>query len=353
MKLEIINRLEGNEVLGKNIFTNDGRVLLRAGTVLNNSYINKMRELGIFYVYVEDKRLEDVEVEDENVSRLKQTTMECMSRMMKNITAVSDKKIMSDYMKIVDELIEYIATSADINKSLYDIQTNSNKTYVHSIDVCVMATFIGHAMKMDSYSVKELGLAAVMHDIGKAQLPKGLLEKEGNLTKEELNEFKEHPYIGANILRKNIRIPGTVVRAVLQHHERMDGKGYPYGLEGKSISKYARIITISDVYDTIANSRDYKKTFSPNDAYELILAGSGTIFDEEIVKVFRKSFSVYPLGCCVRLSNDVEGYVVRQNENFPDRPVIRVIYDTETKNNIEPYEIDLVESINLVVKSVV
>lgn len=353
MKLEIISRLKGNEVLGKNIFTSDGRILLRAGTVLNDSYINKMKEMGIFYVYVEDERLEDVEVEDENVSRLKQTIMECMSKMMRNISIIADKKIMSDYMKIVDELIDYITRNADINKSLYDIQTDNNLTYVHSVDVCVMSTFIGYSMRMDSNSVKELGLAAVLHDIGKAQLPKSILEKQGNLTKEELNEYKEHPYLGANLLRKNMRIPESVVKAVLQHHERMDGKGYPYGLEGKNISKYARIITISDVYDTITNSRDYKKAFNPNDAYELILAGSGTIFDKEIVTIFRKSFSVYPLGCCVKLSNDVEGYVVRQNENFPDRPVIRVIYDAETKNDIEPYEIDLVESINLVVKSVV
>lgn len=353
MKLELINRLKGKEVLGKNIFTNDGRVLLKAGTVLNESYIDKMKDMGIFYVYVEDKRLEDVQVEDENISRLKQTTMECMSRILKNTSAISDKKIMCDYMKIIEELIDYINRDADINKSLYDIQTNSNLTYVHSIDVCVMSTFIGHAMKLDSLSIKELGLAAILHDIGKSQLPKNIQRNENNLNKEELREYKEHPYLGAVLLKKNIRISDTVVKAVLQHHERMDGKGYPYGLDGKSISKFARIITISDVYDIITNSKDYKKAFNPGDAYELILAGSGTIFDEEIVKVFRKAFSVYPLGCCVKLSDGIEGYVVRQNENFPDRPVIRVIYDASTKKDVEPYEIDLIENINLVVKSIV
>lgn len=353
MKLEVINRLKGDEVLGKQIFTSDGKVLLRAGTKLNDNYIKKMLEMGVFYVYVEDERLSDVEVEDENMSCLKQTTLKNMSRIMKNTSMVADKKAMSDYMKIVEELIDYIQNDADVNKSLYDIQTHNNTTYVHSIDVCILSTCIGTAMKLNSNSIKELGIAAILHDIGKIALPLSITNKVDKFTEEELREFKEHPYLGAMMLKKNIRISDTIVKAVQQHHERMDGKGYPYGIKGNSISKFARIICVSDVYDSITNSKDYKKEFSPNDAYELILAGSGTIFDEEVVKVFKKAFSVYPLGCCVKLSNGVEGYVVRQNENFPDRPVIRVIYNHESRKDIQPYEINLVKIINLVVKSVV
>lgn len=353
MKLEVINRLKGDEILGRNIFTNDGRVLLRAGTKLNGGYINKMKEMGVFYVYVEDERLEDVEVEDEHISLLKQSTMESMSKIMKNTAMVSDKKVMSQYVKTVEDLIGYISESKEITKSLYDIQTHSNATYVHSISVCIMSAIIGQGMRMDSSTIKELGVAAILHDIGKTQLSKNIIEKQGNLTGEELNQYKEHPYLGAMLLKKNIRMSDNIIKGVQQHHERVDGKGYPYGLTGKSINKFARIICVSDVYDTITNSKDYKKAFSPNDAYELILAGSGTIFDEEVVQSFRKSFSVYPLGCCVKLSDGVEGYVVRQNQNFPDRPVIRVIQDVETKEDIDPYEINLVRSTNLVITSIV
>lgn len=353
MKLQPINKLNGDEILGKNIFTNDGRILLKAGTKLSGTYVRKMLEMGIFYVYVEDERLSDVNVEDEKISLLKQTTLENMSRITKNTSMVSDKRAMNEYIKVVEDLISYIQRDADVNQSLHDIQTHSNVTYVHSIDVCIMSTFIGTAMKLDSNSIKELGVAAILHDIGKIALPKNIANKEGNFTEEELKQFKEHPYLGATILKKNLRISDAIVKAVQQHHERMDGKGYPYGMEGRSISKFTRIITISDVYDTITNSREYKKSFTPNDAYELILAGSGTIFDKDIVKIFKKSFSVYPLGCCVKLSDGVEGYVVRQNENFPDRPVIRVIYDSETKKDIESYEIDLVKNISLAINSIV
>jgi uncharacterized domain HDIG len=353
MKLEVINRLKGDEILGRNIFTNDGKILLRAGTILSGGYINKIKEMGVFYVYVEDERLDDVQVEDESISRLKQNTMENMSKIMKNIAMVSDKKAMSEYVKTVENLISYISENKDITKSLYDIQTHSNSTYVHSISVCIMSAIIGQGMKMDSSAIKELGVAAILHDIGKTQLPRSIVEKKGNLSGEELKQYKEHPYLGAMLLKKNVRISENIIKGVQQHHERVDGKGYPYGLTGKSINKFARIICVSDVYDTISNSKDYKKAFSPNDAYELILAGSGTIFDEEVVQSFKKSFSVYPLGCCVKLSDGVEGYVVRQNENFPDRPVVRVIEDIVTKKDIEPYEIDLVKNINLVITSIV
>lgn len=172
MKLQPINKLNGDEILGKNIFTNDGRILLKAGSKLNGSYVRKMLEMGIFYVYVEDERLSDVNVEDEKISRLKQTTLENMSRIMKNTSMVSDKRVMNEYIKVVEDLISYIQRDADVNQSLYDIQTYSNVTYVHSIDVCIMSTFIGTAMKLDSNSIKELGVAAILHDIGKIALLK-------------------------------------------------------------------------------------------------------------------------------------------------------------------------------------
>jgi HD-GYP domain-containing protein (c-di-GMP phosphodiesterase class II) len=353
MKLEFINRLKGDEVLGKNIFTNDGRVLLRAGTKLTPAYVEKMRDMGVFYVYAEDERLSDVKVEDEQISKMKQNTLESMSRIMKNTAMISDKKTMSEYVKILEELISYIAQNSDVNKSLYDIQTHSNRGYVHSIDVCIMASIIGHAMRLDISSIKELGIAAIFHDIGKIQLPKSIIEKEGQLQGEELKQFRQYPYLGAIMLKKNIRMSENIIKAVQQHRERVDGKGYPYGLEGKSINKFAKIISVSDVYDTITNSKDYKKAFNPNDAYELILGGSGTMFDEEIVKVFRKAFYVYPLGCCVKLSSGIEGYVVKQNENFPDRPIVRVIYDAKTRQDVESYEIDLVTNTNLVINEII
>jgi len=353
MKLELIDRVEAGDVLAKSILTFDGRILLKEGTKLNRLYINKIRDMGVFYIYVLDNELSDIDVNDNSLVELKRSTMGCVSNVMKNTILIKDRKGALDVIEVIEELIRYIAENADINKSLYEIQTQSNQRYVHCMEVCIRSVFLGRSMKLKKDQLKELGIAAILHDIGMTKVSPKVLEKAGNCTPEEHLLLKEHPQKGYEILKQNMRIPESVLNAVLQHHERVDGRGYPNGLTGDRISKYAKIISVCDMYDLVTNNDNYKKTFRPHDAYELIMGGSSCIFDEEVVLNFRKTFSVYPLGSCVQLSNGVEGYVVKQNEYFPDRPVLRVIYDKESKLSIAPHEIDLIKDINVVVKCII
>jgi HD-GYP domain-containing protein (c-di-GMP phosphodiesterase class II) len=352
MRLEFINRVRADEVLGRNIFTEDGNILLRAGVKLTDKYISKLKELGVFYVYVEDERLDDISVEDEKLSDLKAVTMKNMANIMKNVTA-GDKKGTKDSLAVVEELVDHIIQMGDVNKSLYDIQTYDNYTYLHSIDTGIMATFLGLSMNLKESELKELSIGAILHDIGKTKIDSDIITKPGKLTEEEFQEIRQHPTYGKNILEKNFSISSEILKAVEHHHERVDGNGYPYGLKLHQISKFAKIISVCDVYDAVSNDRSYRQKFNPIDAYELILAGCGNAFDEEIVKNFKKTFSVFPLGVCLKLSNGVEGYVIKQNKNFPDRPVVRVLYESETRKPIKFYEIDLLQCHNLVVNAII
>ncbi|KAJ50883.1 putative nucleotidyltransferase with HDIG domain [Clostridium tetanomorphum] len=352
MRLEFINRVTENDILGKSILTSDGKILLRAGIKLTNTYIKKLQDIGVFYIYVEDERLEDVEVEDQQLSELKQFTMKSMSEIVKNIHSCNGKELRQS-LGVVEELVEYIIDLGDVNKSLYDIKTYDNYTYMHSLDTCIMTSFLGLSSGFKENELKELGVGAVLHDVGKTKVPNKILNKKGKLTEEEFNEIKKHTLYGGEILRKNIAIPNSVIDIVEQHHERIDGRGYPFGLEKNHISKFAKVVCICDVYDAVSNDRCYRKKFSPNDAYELILAGSGTSFDKELIKNFKDTFAIYPLGCCVRLSNGEEGYVIKQNEGFPDRPTIRIFYNGNTKMPIPFYEINLLKNPSLVITSIV
>ncbi|WP_127836500.1 HD-GYP domain-containing protein [Clostridium prolinivorans] len=352
MRLEFIDRVKDNEVLGKNILTNDGKILLKEGVRLNRNYIKKLKELGVFYIYIEDDRLEDVEIEDNKLLELKQAVMKNMSTILKNVYSCNKRKV-SESLEIVEDLVDYIINMGDVNKSLYDIQTYDNYTFVHSLDTCIMSCFLGISSGLSGTELNELAIGAILHDIGKIKISNKIINKKGSLTNEEFMEIKKHPLYGKEILIKNINIPYNAIKAVVQHHERVDGKGYPFNLKGNEISKFGKIVCICDVYDAVGSDRVYRKKFSPNEAYELILAGSSQAFDENFVKNFKSTFSVYPLGACVKLSNSVEGYVVRQNKNFPDRPVIRVLYDSKTKLPIEFYEIDLLKNNNLVIESMV
>jgi putative nucleotidyltransferase with HDIG domain len=351
MRLEFINRVKESDILGKSILTNEGQVLLRAGVTLNNTYIQKLKELGVFYIYVEDARLDDIDVEDTKLTELKQVTMRSMSNIMRNVHSCNGKKL-KDSLGAVEDMINYIIDLGDVNKSLNDIQTYDNYTYVHSLDTCIMTTFLGMSSGFDEWDLKDLGIGAMLHDVGKTQVPVKILNKQGRLTDEEFDEIKKHTVYGAKMIKKNVLMSDSIVKIVEQHHERVDGRGYPYGLNSKQISKFAKIVCICDVYDAVSNDRCYRKKFNPNDAYELILSGSGTSFEEGLVRNFRNTFAIFPLGCCVRLSNGEEGYVIRQNKGFPDRPVIRVLYDSETKNPIPFYEVDLLMNPSIIIKSI-
>ncbi len=346
MRLEFINRVVPGDILAKSIFTSDGKVLLRAGIEITEQYISKLKELEVLYLYVEDDRLSDICVEDEKLNELKQGTMKNMSIIIKKLM-VNDRVDLKSSLDKVEELMEYIIEIGDVNKSLIDIKTHDNYTYMHSIDTSIMSVFLGINMELDKEQLKNLGLAAILHDIGKTKIDAAIINKAGGLTEEELEEIKMHPIYGAEILKKDLYIPEEVVKAVFQHHERIDGKGYPKGIIGNEISKLAQLVSLCDIYDAVSNDRSYRKRFAPYEAYELILTGSGTRFDQKIVKVFKQTFAVYPLGCCLKLSNGVEGYVIRQNKGFPDRPVIRVLYDAKTRKPIPFYEIDLLNNINI------
>ncbi|WP_368488197.1 HD-GYP domain-containing protein [Clostridium sp. BJN0013] len=352
MRLEFINRVNEKDVLGKSILTCDGQVLLKTGVELTNNYINKLKELGVFYLYVEDERLEDVNIEDEKLLELKQASMKSMSNIMSNLYNCNEKELRKSFIGIED-MVNYIIELGDVNKSLYDIQTYDNYTFIHSIDTCIMASFLGVSAGYDKWQLREIGIGASLHDIGKTKIPLEILNKETKLTDEEFKEIKNHPIYGAKILKKNVIISDAVIKIVEQHHERIDGRGYPYGLEDKQITNYAKLICICDVYDAVSNDRCYRRKFSPNDAYELILSGSGSNFDQNLVYNFKNTFAIYPLGCGVQLSNRIKGYVVKQNKGFPDRPVIRVLYDVDTGNSIPGYELDLLQTPNVVIKGLI
>jgi HD-GYP domain-containing protein (c-di-GMP phosphodiesterase class II) len=201
-------------------------------------------------------------------------------------------------------------------------------------------------MNLSRKEIENLTLSGILHDIGECNIDTKTISKKQILEEDDIGEMKKHPIYGADILRKKYFFDVNTILGVEQHHEKVDGTGYPFGITGDRINKYAKIISVCDTYDSISNDSVYKKKFKPNDAYEFILSQSGIAFDKEVVTQFKRVFSMYPMGSCVKLSNGIEGYIIKQNENFPDRPVIRVLYDSNTKEPIPFYEIDLLNEID-------
>lgn len=351
MKLTFVNNLEGSEVLAKNILRDDGKVLLMAGTKLTTEFIRKLRNFGIFFVYIQHDALSNI-TDDKRLNELKEEALKTLPHIFNDLIN-HDEKNLRNSLLVVGNLVDYIIETGAVNINLYEVKTYDNYTYIHSVDTCIMACFIGMTVNLDKEELKELAVAAILHDIGKTKISNQIINKKTPLTNTEFIEIKKHPIYGEEILRTSDSLSECIIKSVLEHHERIDGKGYPKGLIGDQIHKFAKIISISDVYTAVSANRSYRSKFTPSEAYELILSGSGTMFDSEIVNSFRKTFAIYPLGCCIRLSSGMEGLVVKQNKYFPDKPVIRVLYDSKTSNPLPYYEIDLLTNLNLVIESVV
>jgi len=351
MKLTFVSNLEGTEVLAKNILRDDGRVLLKRGTKLTKEFIRKLKNFSIFFVYIQNDTIEDITC-DEKLNELKEAALKALPNIFNDLINRDENSLKSSLL-VVGNLVDHIIDTGVVNMNLYEVKTYDNYTYIHSVDTCIMACFIGMSISLSRNELKELAVAAILHDIGKTKISNELINKKTPLSDVEFLEIKKHPTYGEEILRTSNTLSDSIVKSVLEHHERIDGKGYPQGITGEFIHEFAKIISICDVYTAVSANRSYRDRFSPSEAYELILSGSGTMFDSELVNNFRKTFAIYPLGCNIRLSNGMEGFVIKQNQYFPDKPVVRIVDDSRKNNLLPCYEIDLLTSLNLVIESVI
>lgn len=360
MRLELVKNIRGNEIISKSIYNQFGALILPKGQRLQAQMKERLIENGVFFVYIKDDRSENIEKDckseensdgeklipaEEKIEKLKQDTL---SKLPNIFDELLDKntKVLGDLMDVVDNMVGDILESDILNTNLYEINCYDDYTYVHCLDTAIMSIFLGKAINLGPKVMKTIGLSAILHDIGKTKISSSIINKKGKLTPEEYNIVKQHPKLGFDALRESgLKDPG-ILYGVLHHHERYDGKGYPSGLKGKDINYIAKIISVCDVYTAIAANRSYRSRFSPNEAYEYILGGAGTIFDPVIITKFRETFSIYPIGCQVKLSNGVTGNILRQNRNFPDRPVIRAEKE-DPYNNKFSYEIDLLQETKL------
>lgn len=164
----------------------------------------------------------------------------------------------------------------------------------------------------------------VLHDIGKGKIPQEILNKPGTLSDEEYAEIKKHPVYGCRILETMPEISKDVSLAVLMHHEREDGSGYPVGMKGESIHQFAKIIAVADIYDAMTSNRVYREKGSPFDVFELMESKTFGVFDPVVVNAFLNNIAAYYIGDFVRLSNGMIGEVVYINPRHISQPIVRV-----------------------------
>ncbi|MNZ80699.1 Cyclic di-GMP phosphodiesterase response regulator RpfG [compost metagenome] len=180
----------------------------------------------------------------------------------------------------------------------------------------------------------------------------GVLNKPDLLTNEEYDAMKKHTQIGFELLKDEPNMPLLVAHCALQHHERLDGSGYPRGIRGIEIHDYAKWIGVVDSYDAMTTNRIYSAPILPHEAVERLYAGTGTLYEQHMLQLFRDKVAIYPIGISVKLVTGEEGIVADINYSSPHRPIIRVLYNEAGEELKSPYEIDLSKQLNKMIISV-
>ena len=224
--------------------------------------------------------------------------------------------------------------------SLARIKSADNYTYLHSMAVCTLMMALAQRMQMNEDEVRLAGLAGLLHDVGKCRIPLRILNKPGALTPEEWRIMQDHSLLGAQLLRP-LDVPEPVLNACLQHHEKMDGTGYPGRLKAEQIHELSRMTAICDIYDAVTSDRPYKKGWPPAQALHRMAQWCGSHLDKAIFEQFVQTVGIYPIGSLVRLSTEQLAVVIDAASQNLLSPLVRVFYCITSGQHLAPTEVDL------------
>lgn len=338
MRFVPVNGLMEGMYVGKSLYDKNNNLLLGKGSIIQKSYIDRIYNLGYQGIYVEDEISAEIEVKDIIKDELRRTAINTVKNVF--IQADPDKKNKISTSKVnetkllVSNIVEQILENKDTIVNLIDLKMFDDYTFYHCVNVAVLSIVLGTALELNKNQLFNLGLGAILHDIGKIFIDSNILNKEGKLTDDEYDLIQKHSEYGYNYLKETFEIPSAAYVGVLQHHEKFDGTGYPTQKTKDDISLFGRIIGIADVYDALTSTRPYREALLPSEAMEYIMANGGLMFDINLTKKFVQKVAPFPVGTCVKLSNNYKGIVVENYEEACMRPKIKVYLDKHN-NQIE------------------
>ena len=351
MRRVSIYELDPGMIVARAIFDSAERVLLHAGVELNEKYIHGLQKAGIMSVYIRDELFDESDAVSDIISE--KTRLKAIRTLKESVILLEKKHQLNLFAvkKTVDEIIDEIIANPHTLVSLTDIRSFDDYTYAHSVNVGVLSIMSGISLNYKRSQLKELGVGALLHDIGKIEINKNILNKPDDLSREEFAEIQRHAELGFDILRKHSVLSLLSAHIAFQHHERWDGQGYPRQLSGEEIHEYARIVAVADVYDALVADRPYRPAYSVTQAISILKRMTGLFFDPQCVKAFLNNIAIYPLGSLLELNTGELCMVIDINRKSPAQPVVRMLYDRNWKL-LTPYELDLSKNPSYLVKNV-
>lgn len=308
MRWVSVMNIQDHRVLAQNILDERGRILLAKGVELSDAMIRRLLSIGVTSVCVEDPLTEDVQVQEAIPQQLRGSLVSATYDSLIEIAQtdvsrhIRSTAVRRKLQPVVQEVVDILSEVHGASEYLGNVYLTDGELYHHSVNVMLFSLSLGIQRGLTRSELLELGIGNLLHDLGKLKIKGAVLRKPGRLTDEEYEEIKRHTTLGYDILRRLQDLSPSSSVIALEHHERVDGTGYPRGLRQNEIHPFSRITSVADVYEALTANRVYRKGYLPHQAYELLLGGGGIQFDQEVVKAFVETVAVYPTGMTLELS---------------------------------------------------
>ncbi len=246
--------------------------------------------------------------------------------------------------ELVDEINQSITRNSSALLSLARLKNKDDYTYLHSVAVCALMVALGRQLGLKGEQLRDVGMAGLLHDVGKMLIPEEVLNKPGRLTDEEFEQVKQHPVKGWELLKASQNVCAIAQEVCLHHHEKVDGSGYPDHLSGEALTLVSRMGAVCDVYDALTSNRCYKSGWEPGEALRKMAEWRNGHFDEAVFHAFVKTVGIYPTNTVVKLKSGRLAVVLDQSDKSLLTPVVKVFFSTRSNTRIPVEIVDLAKS---------
>jgi len=357
MRLIATTQCQPGEILGKTIYLDNGTVLVGEGVTLTQRMIDRLIHMNVTSMYIQDPLTADIEVEEVVSEQTRREAMGLINETFRKLqedpkkfrNSFSNIQFGKQFRAVMSTVIDELKRNRSAMNLLGSATAADTYIFAHSFNVALYTTALALKAGYNEKELMDIGVGAMLHDIGKMALPMEVLNKPGRLTDEEYAIIQQHTVYGFDLIRQQDGISLLSAHCAFQHHERLDGTGYPRKLSGEQIHPYARLLSVCDVYDALTSHRVYRSPMLPHEAMEILYAGVNKVFFQNAVELMRDTIALYPIGLTVTLNTGETGVVVDYNQGYPSRPIVRIIRNEAGEAVTSPYEIDLSKQMTLMI----
>lgn len=341
-----VKAIKGNEVIAKDVISENDKILLPAGCVVKTEYRDHLLRLGIDFIYIEDKISEGVSKDRVSEDAIKEECLKDVKKTLERFSYNADTEE-NHINTIAEEIINDVLKEKNVVYCLAGVRQRGDSIYSHSINVAVLSVLIAINMGITRQRTKDIAVGSLLHDIGYNGITVKLdRDKDGIYTDQEKKEIKKHVLYGYGMVENETWMAKISKDIILSHHEMVNGSGYPFRLDGQHMSIAVKIVSLCNEFDRLVYGRE-KKPMKVHNAIEYIISQSGQRYEHSVVAAFNEVVAAYPNGTLVVTSEKDTAIVLRQNQKCPTRPIIRLIQDKNGKSYTSWIEKDLTECLTL------